>query len=89
MPGSCGLHGFDVMRRMHPCQLLERSKRCIMALKEGQQSGSDQLIFDGAQSRRRFWMIRPHVVLEAIRMGDITSMQLSHLKSCRQLKWKI
>ena len=64
------LHVVDVFPRMYPQQLRFVGQRGIVKLQIDVESGSNQPIADRTQSIRTLWMVRTHVVLPAVAMGD-------------------
>src|ERR1044071_2790094 len=55
---------------MHPRELLVGGERRFIARKVRSEAGSDELVFDRGETRGPLGMVRAHVVLQAIGMGD-------------------
>ncbi len=76
---SRGFDRVDIGCIVHAQQLFAGRLGRVMVLQIVQQPRCDQLILDRMDARRRFRMMRAHVVLEAQRMADIGSL---HGGSC-------
>ena len=59
-----------VLDRMHARELLVGGERRLVALQMLNNSRGDQLVFDRGEALRALRMVRAHVVLEAVRVGD-------------------
>jgi hypothetical protein len=70
MPWAGLLLVVDVVTRMHPQQLLDFRQRRVVKLQVNIKPRSDQTIIDGAQSIGALRMMRTHVVLPAVAMGN-------------------
>ena len=64
------LDAFQVRRRMHAQQLLERGERRVVIDEIRIEPLGDQVIVDGGQTLRAFRMMRAHVVQLAVAVGD-------------------
>jgi hypothetical protein len=64
------MHMIYVVARMNTQQLLHLRQRCVVELEVEVESGSNQAIADRAEPVRAFRMMRAHVVLPAVAVGN-------------------
>ncbi len=61
----------QVSGAVHAFELFRRGAGCLMMLQQRVQAGRNQLVFDGRDARRAFWMPLPHFVQQAGGMADV------------------
>jgi hypothetical protein len=60
----------DGLRCMYSAQLLLRRQWCIATFEEGHYTAGDEMVVDGLQPRRRFWVPFTHLMQQAFRMRE-------------------
>ena len=74
--------GIDVVRFVHADDLLPSCLRGGDGFEIREQSGLVQVLEDGLETGRPFRVSRPHLVLEARRIGDECGHALDPPKAC-------
>ncbi len=65
----------DVLCRVHPFQVFALRCRGVSVIQVVDESGGNQLVFNGTQPQGTLWMVRAHVMRETVYVGNEQSGQ--------------